>query len=108
MLTIDTPFYQIKGVTIFRDDHDPDQFYYLPPSVKLALQADGKTPSFTLFKYRRDLTDNPALDPTKARGAGLALFETEIPLPHAAAILSDLSGESQRPNARLNPVLLLW
>src|SRR5208337_456731 len=105
MVTIDTPFYQIKGVTIFRDDHDPDQFYYLPPSVKLALQADGKTPSFTLFKYRRDLTDNPALDPTKARGAGLALFETEIPLAHAAAILSDLSSEAQRPNARLDPVL---
>lgn len=105
MLTIDTPFYQVRTVTIFRDDRDPDQFYYLPPSVQLALQPDGKTPSFTLFKYRRDLTDNPALDPTKARGAGLALFETELPLQHAAAILSDLSSQAQRQNARLDPVL---
>lgn len=104
MLTIDTPFYQIKGVTIFRDDSDPDQFYYLPPSVRLAKQADGKTPAFTLYKYRRDLTDNPALDPTKARGAGLALFETEMPLENATLILSELSSQAQRPNARLDPV----
>lgn len=105
MLTIDTPFYQIRGVTIFRDDRDPDQFYYLPPAVRLARQADGKTPAFTLYKYRRDLTDNPALDPTKARGAGLALFETEMPLEHAVLVLTELSSQAQRPNARLDPVL---
>ncbi|HKF21300.1 MAG TPA: hypothetical protein VKE93_07000 [Candidatus Angelobacter sp.] len=104
MLTIDTPFYQIKGVTIFRDDRDLDQFYYLPPAVRLAHQADG-TLAFTLFKYRRDLIDNPALDPTKARGAGLALFETEMPLDHAGSLLSDLSSAADRPNARLDPVL---
>src|SRR5262249_43146958 len=98
-------FYQIKGVTIFRDDRDPDQFYYLPAAVELARLADGKTPAFTLYKYRRDLTDNPALDPTKARGAGMALFETEMPLEHSVLLLTELSSQAQRPNARLDPVM---
>lgn len=31
MLTIDPPFYQLKGVTVFRDHEDLDQFYCLPP-----------------------------------------------------------------------------
>ncbi len=67
MLTIKPPFYQIRGVTIFRDHERPDDFYYLPPRAALARQGDRL--SCTLFKYRRDLTDNPALDPTRARGA---------------------------------------
>src|SRR5581483_2785929 len=103
MLTIEPPIYQVRGVTIFRDHEDPDQFYFLPPVPRLAPQGDGV--AFALFKYRRDLTDNPELDPTRAKGGGLALFEVETPVPSAAAIQAELSSLAQRADARLSPVL---
>ena len=36
MLTIEAPYYFIKGNTVFRDHQDPDQFYFLPGNPKLA------------------------------------------------------------------------
>src|SRR5437870_4797665 len=105
MLTIEPPFYQVRGLTVFRDHQDLDQFYCLPGAVALARTGPDKKLAFTLYKYRRDLTDNPALDPTRARGAGLALFEVEIPIDKPEAICSDVAGLSQRPNARVDPVL---
>ncbi len=104
MLTTEPPLYQVRGVTVFRDHEDPDQFYYLPPAPRLAETPDRK--ALTLYKYRRDLTDNPALDPTRALGAGLALFDTEAALPAelVAAARVELATESGRPEARLSPV----
>jgi hypothetical protein len=104
MLTIDPPFYQLHGVTIFRDHADPTQFYYLPPVPRLVRNDRGE-PALTIYKYRRDLTDNPALDPTRARGAGLALFETEVPLDRRILIESELPSMSGQPEARLTPVV---
>jgi hypothetical protein len=104
MLTIDPPYYSVRGVTIFRDHGDADQFYYLPSAVALARTGPGQALAFTLYKYRRDLTDNPLLDPTKARGGGLALIETEMPLAKPEAVRADLSSQAQRPTARLDPV----
>jgi len=104
MLTIEPPYYSVRGITIFRDHADQDQFYYLPGAVALARTGPDQALAFTLYKYRRDLTDNPALDPSKARGAGLALMETEIPLAKPQAVLADLSSQAQRPNAKLSPV----
>jgi hypothetical protein len=105
MLTIEAPFYQVRGVTIFRDHEDPDQHYCLPAAVSLARQGPDGGLTFTLYKYRRDLTDNPSLDPTSARGAGLALFEAEMPVEKAEILRSELAGQAQRPNARIDPVL---
>lgn len=105
MLTIEAPFYQVKGVTVFRDHENPDQFYCLPAAVRLARQGADRSLAFTLYKYRRDLTDNPSLDPTSARGAGLALFETEMPLEKPDVLRSELSSLAQRPNAHIEPIL---
>ncbi len=104
MLTIEPPIYQHRGVTVFRDHADPDQFYYLPPLPRLARSGD-EAPPLTLYKYRRDLTDNPALDPTRARGAGLALFEVEAALDSPARLQAEVASLSGRSDARLAPVL---
>jgi hypothetical protein len=102
VLTIEPPFYQIRGTTIFRDHERSTQFYYLPTRPMLAREGDAL--ACTLYKYRRDLTDNPSLDPTKARGAGLAQFETEIPEPKLAVLQAELSSAAGQPDVTLSPV----
>lgn len=104
MLTLEPPFYRVRDVTVFRDHQDPDLFYALPGRPRLAAEGDGP-PRFTLYKYRRDLTDNPALDPTRAKGGGLALFEVDLPAPGGALLTSEIAGLSGRPDARIAPVL---
>lgn len=105
MLTIEPPYYLLRGITVFRDHQDPDQFYFLPPSPQLGKEADR--PQFTLIKYRRDITDNPAMDPTKARGAGFAQLEVEAGLSalQLDALRADVAARAGRPDARLSPVL---
>lgn len=100
MVTIDPPFYQIRGTTILRDHQNPDQFYYFPGVPRIAAGVPVQ-----IFKYRHDVTDNPALDPTRARGAGMAQFEVEIPPPKLAGLQSDLASRSGRPNAVLSPLM---
>lgn len=103
MLTTEPPVYQLRGVTVFRDHEDPDQFYYLPPAPRLAEVPDRK--ALTLYKYRRDLTDNPALEPARALGAGLALFDLEAALSAEAlaAVRVGLGRASGRADVRLSP-----
>jgi hypothetical protein len=105
VITIDPPIYLVRGVTVLRDSDDPDQFFFLPPVPRLAPAADGDGLAFVLYKYRRDLTDNPELDPTRAVGAGLALFEVEAPVANLSAIQADVAAQAERPNARLSPAL---
>ena len=50
MLTIEAPFYQVRGVTIFRDHENPDQHYCLPATVRLARQGFDGNLAFTLYK----------------------------------------------------------
>jgi hypothetical protein len=102
VLTIEAPYYLIKGNIVFRDHQDADQFYFLPGNPKLAME-DGKL-DFTLYKYRFDITDNPASDPTRAKGAGLALFSVEIPVANFQALQDEVASQSGR-NARLTPVV---
>jgi hypothetical protein len=104
MITLDPPFYFVRGMSLFRDHADPDLFWYLPPPPRLALRSDG-TPAFTLFKWRRDLTDTPDLDPTKARGAGLAELEVEASFADPGVLRAEVAGKSGRPNARVAPVV---
>ena len=97
MLTIEPPFYRIRNTTVFRDHADADEFYVLPGLPQLS--------SFRLIKYRRDLTDNPALEPTRARGAGLAMLEVTIPPGNLTRLQADVASEAGRPDARVSPVL---
>ena len=103
MLTIEAPYYFIRNTLVFRDHQNPDQFYVLPGNPKLAAE-NGKL-DFTLYKYRYDITADPASDPTRAKGAGLALFSVETPVANLAALTSDVAGQSGRSNAVLTPVV---
>lgn len=103
MLTIEAPYYFIKGQIVFRDHQDADQFYVLPGDPRLAAE-DGKL-DFTLYKYRFDITADPSGDPTRARGAGIALFSTEIPVANLAALQGEVANQSGRSQARLTPVM---
>jgi hypothetical protein len=105
MLTVEPPLYQIRGMTILRDHENRDQFYCLPLAGHLAKTGPEGQLAFTLYKYRRDLTDNPALDPTRARGAGLALFEVETPFEKQELVQAELASITQQENARIDPVL---
>lgn len=93
----------LRGVTVLRDHADPDLFYYLPGVPKLVLDAQGM--AFTLYKWRRDLSDNPNLEPDQARGAGLALFETSCALAEGvqAGLVAEIGATVGRPDARLVP-----
>ena len=76
MLTIEPPFYISSRSHDFRDTVDPDQFYYLPGTPHLARNAPTSRSSST--STARDLpTTGP--DPTRAPGAGLALFDVDLP-----------------------------
>ena len=97
MLTTEPPLYFIRGVTIFRDHLDLDQFYYLPCLPELT--------SFALYKYKVSIAPDGSGDPTRAPGAGMALFDVEIPPPKLAALTSDLASQSGREHARLVPVV---
>ncbi len=103
MLTIEAPYYFIKGNIVFRDHQDADQFYCLPGTPKLPVKNDKL--DFTLYKYRFDITDNPGSDPTRAKGAGLALFSTEIPAANLQALRDEVASQSGRGSARLTPVV---
>jgi hypothetical protein len=98
MLTIEPPFYRVRGSTVFRDHENPDQFHVLPAPPSL---VDG----FTMYKYRRDLTDNPDLDLTTARGGGLAFFDVAADVPPLAGLQAEVAALSGRADAVVSPVL---
>lgn len=103
MIDLATPPLSLRGQTIFRDHADPDLFYYLPGIPRLVAE-EGRS-AFTLYKWRRDLSDNPALDPEHARGAGIALFETtcDPDLSLLAGIKAEIGATMGRMNVRLVP-----
>lgn len=49
MLSLEPPFFEIDGVSIFRDHALATQFYYLAPHPSIA--RDGARPMFDLFAY---------------------------------------------------------
>src|SRR5262249_14114060 len=51
MLTFEAPFYELRGIIVFRDHADPTMFYYLAGPPKLTV-VDNK-PSFQMLTYRR-------------------------------------------------------
>ncbi len=101
MLTLEPPFFEVDGYTIFRDSADPDLLYYLPRSPRLARRGDQ--PALELLKYRYDLSLAPPDDPTRGPGAGIAMFEAEAGLEEGehARIESDAGRQAGRSSARL-------
>jgi hypothetical protein len=97
LVTTEPPLYLIHGLTILRDHEDLDQYYVLSGLPQLT--------SFTLYKYRVSIAPDGS-DPTRAPGAGIALFEVEVPPPNLALIQAELSSQTGRENPRLSPVPL--
>lgn len=104
MLTIEPPIYQVRGLTFFRDHQEPYRFYCLPGAPSIPLLEPGRL-ALTLYKYRRDLTDNPTLDRTQARGGGIALVEAALPLTRLELLRADLASASGRDDAVIEPVM---
>jgi|GEM_PF-3513782 len=73
------PLFTLNRVTVFGDNADPDQFYYLPEQVHLATDNSGK-PQFTLIKYMRDITDNPDWTEGEQLGGGFLIFSVNLSL----------------------------
>ena len=105
MLYLESPFYTIEGVGIFRDDAEPLQFYYLPSKPRIAEYIDGATgkavPQIQMIKYR---------DGSGGGGGGLLSLDVDLGLE--AGQLERIANElkkserlSQQP--RLSPVTLI-
>lgn len=73
------PLFTVNRVTVFGDNADPDQFYCLPEQIRLATDSSGE-PSFTLLKYMRDITDNPAFSEGQQLGGGFLIFSVNLSL----------------------------
>lgn len=77
MIYFSPPFLSFNGLTIFKDNLDPLQFYYFPQQPVLALNPDG-TPSFLFVKYRADLQTAPA---GSEPGGGFLNFDVDMHVP---------------------------
>lgn len=95
MLSLDKPIGPIHGIVVYKDHADTNQYYYLPERPRLSRDDDG-VPEFLLYKYRRDITDNPAFDPTQkqALGGGFLAFTTDL------GVDDDVLGEVRSAVAR--------
>src|SRR5436305_2412709 len=87
MLLLGGKTFTVEGVTVFADHADPNQFWYLPAPVGLAMRADEpKEPQFTFIKFR------PAAV-AQGKGGGFLNFTAALPLrpDTAQAIASQLT-----------------
>jgi hypothetical protein len=66
-------FATVEGLTIFRDDVDLTNFYYLPRTLRIKKDAVGK-PMFTFLKYTLPVERQT----TEELGGGYLVFTTEL------------------------------
>ena len=78
MLQLD-PLFTVNRVTVFGDHASENQLYYLPEMVRISTDQEGK-PQFTLMKYMRDVTDNPAFQEGQQLGGGFCIFTVDCSL----------------------------
>src|SRR5271170_6336871 len=87
MLYLNSPYFVINGVSIFPDDKDPLQFYYLPMMPHLTLVTDPKTnvatPQIQLIEYEG-----------AAGTGGFLNFDVNIGIDQAS--LNDVSSQLQQ------------
>ena len=96
MMYLDTPFYEIEGVSIYSDYNNPLQFYYMPasPHFSLIRQREGDDvvlkPALLFLKYREDLDD---YDPASNRPTGGGFLAFDVDLGHDPELLKDIRQE---------------
>lgn len=80
MLYLDTVYGPFNGVTVYGDNQNKSLFYYIVERPRLA-RTNG-VPELLFLKYRRDLTDNPALDQNikESLGGGFLSFTVDLGL----------------------------
>jgi hypothetical protein len=97
MLLLGEKIWKIQGVSVFPDDVNSDQFWYLPSSIELVRQ-NGRA-KFTLIKYK------PAAAGAGAKGGGFLTFDVALKIKPEAErkIMAALRRESGKP--RLSPAV---
>ena len=58
MLLLSSDSLTVDGVTVFPDHADPNQFWYLPAPVSLAMLPGGTEPQFLLIEYTPDVASS--------------------------------------------------
>ena len=72
MLILGPKTFTVDGVTVFADNADPNQFWYLPGPLQIAQQQGG--PAFTFIKYK------PSAVAAGAKGGGFVMFDVNLKL----------------------------
>lgn len=102
MLYLDNPIGAMHGLMVYRDHANPRLFYYMSERPRISKTAQGR-PEMSLIKYKRDLTDNPAFDPTQTKSLGGGLFTFTVDLGVDASVLSAVRSElSRRVSGEIN------
>src|SRR6185503_54937 len=74
VLQLGTGMQTIDGITVFPDDQDEGQKWYLPAPVRIARRVEDGHPLFSLIKYR------PAAADAGVQGGGFAMFTVALGL----------------------------
>jgi len=102
MLYLDNPIGSMHGLMVYRDHANPRLFYYMSERPRISRTAQGR-PEMSLIKYKRDLTDNPAFDPTQAKSLGGGLFTFTVDLGVDAGVLGAVRSDlSRRVSGEIN------
>lgn len=80
MLSLGPPYFQIEGMTVMSDFHDPFQFYYFPNRPKLAVDEQGRPAiRFIILKEAQDeIERNPDGTAAEEDVAGFLVFDTDL------------------------------
>ncbi|MFO5197479.1 hypothetical protein RCL06_24095, partial [Salmonella enterica subsp. enterica serovar Typhimurium] len=62
----------VDGVPVYPDNADPNQFWYLPSPVRIAVRDEDDRKAFTFIKYK------PAVVEAGVKGGGFMMFETSL------------------------------
>ncbi|MGH8531189.1 MAG: hypothetical protein ACREV1_00315 [Gammaproteobacteria bacterium] len=99
MLTFESPFYEIKGVVLFRDHRVSTLFHYLAGPPRLTRGPDGK-PNLLLLKYRHALEAMAGANPRVREQLGGAFLLLGVDCGISEATKDDIKRELE---ARLPP-----
>ena len=94
MLNLDAAV-QLHGLTLFRDFNDPQLYWYMPNSPRLA--REGRDPLFQLLLYRDSAT--PPSSGDTDRGGGFLTMTVDLAVPEATleAVKGELASTAGGP-----------
>src|SRR6266481_5679453 len=111
MLTLESPFFEIKDIVVFRDHASLTTFYYLAGPPRLSLDADGN-PEFTLLKYREalDASGNAASRMREQLGGAFLMFGVDCRLSDdtKSSITSELASHVPPDSGEITLVPVLY